>query len=86
MPESVQLNVTVPQELRRRAKVAAAQQGHTLSEVIRQALEEYIARAEDAEIGPRAQAAYAQWLQDRSAARPWSEFEAELRQDGLLDE
>lgn len=86
MSDTVQLNVLIPEELRKRAKVAAAQQGHTLSEVIREALEEYIERLEDAEIGPRAQAAYGEWVRDPSSARPWEEFEAELVKDGFLDE
>jgi predicted DNA-binding protein len=86
MSDTVQLDVLVLEELRKRAKVVAAQQGHTLSDVIRESLEEQIARLEDAEIGPRAQAAFAEWVQAPSSARPWREFEAELIKDGLLDE
>jgi predicted DNA-binding protein len=86
MSDTVQLNVLVPHDLRRRAKIAAAQQGHTLSDIIRHALEEYLEQLEDAEIGPRAQAAYEEWRQDPSTAQPWEEVRAELIKDGLLDE
>jgi predicted DNA-binding protein len=39
---SVKLTVTVPDELRRRARAAAALRGETLSDVVRTSLEQYI--------------------------------------------
>lgn len=41
----VKITVLVSEELRRRAKAAAALQGVTLSEVVRQALEQLVAEA-----------------------------------------
>ena len=42
----VKITVLVSEELRRRAKVAAAMHGVTLSETVRQALEDFVAGAE----------------------------------------
>jgi predicted DNA-binding protein len=41
------LTILVPEEMRRRAKAAAALQGTTLSEVVRRALELYIQESEE---------------------------------------
>lgn len=43
----IKLTVLVPDELRRRAKAAAALHGTSLSEIVRNALEEYIEEMED---------------------------------------
>lgn len=89
MNDRVQLNIQVPTELRTRAKIVAARQGQTLSELIQGVLEETLAELEDAledaEIGPRAQAAYEEWLQDPSSSEPWDKVRAELVRDGRLD-
>ena len=44
---TAKLTINLPEELRRQAKAIAALRGDTVSEVIRSALEEYIAEAFD---------------------------------------
>lgn len=46
--DTVNLVVKVPAALRRRARAVAVLRGETISEVVRQALADYIARAESA--------------------------------------
>jgi predicted DNA-binding protein len=48
--DEVRLNVIMPKELHRRAKVVAAAHGHTLSDIVRRAIEEYIEDMEDVEL------------------------------------
>lgn len=48
--DEVRLNVIMPKELHRRAKVVAAAHGHTLSAVVRAATEEYIEEMEDSDL------------------------------------
>lgn len=43
MDATVKLTVKLPEKLRRRAKAAAAMRGETVSAVVREALEEYVA-------------------------------------------
>ncbi|MEX1019000.1 MAG: DUF6290 family protein [Litorilinea sp.] len=86
MSDTVQMTVHVPKELRKRIRIAAAEHNRTLGAIIRDALEEYLEQLEDAELGERAQAAYQEWKRDPSTARPWEEFKAEMRADGLADE
>jgi predicted DNA-binding protein len=45
--ETVKLTVLVPADLRRRAKAEAAMQGISLSEIVRNGLEEFLEDAED---------------------------------------
>ena len=45
--DTVNLVVKVPLALRRQARAAAVMRGETISDVVRQALAEYIARAEE---------------------------------------
>ena len=47
MSNLIRLTVTIPDEMRRQAKAAAALHGDTLSEIIRAALGEYIEEMED---------------------------------------
>lgn len=48
--DEVRLNVILSKELHRRAKVVAAAHGHTLSEIVRAAIEEYIEEMEDSDL------------------------------------
>lgn len=86
MSDKVTMTVQVPKDLRRRAKLAAVARGETLSNIMRSALEDYVKDTEDAVASPEAIAAYERWKADPSTARPWEEFEAELKADGLLDD
>jgi predicted DNA-binding protein len=79
----VQMSVWVPEDLRKRAKAAAALQGQSLTDMVTEALEDYLEALEDIK---DAKAAVQAWRADPSTARPWEEFEAELAKDGLLDE
>ncbi|KXK51964.1 MAG: hypothetical protein UZ13_01520 [Chloroflexi bacterium OLB13] len=45
---------------------------------LQEAIEEWYA-------GQRAAAAYEEWLQDPSTARPWEEVKAEMIAEGLID-
>lgn len=60
---TVNLVVKVPLTLRRQARAAAAMRGETISDVVRQALAEYIARAEEED-----DAAYARRVLERVEA------------------
>lgn len=53
---TVHLVVKVPEMLRREARAAAVMRGETISDVVRQALAEYIARAEEEDDAQYAQA------------------------------
>lgn len=53
MAES-KITVLVPEELRRNVKAAAAQRGETVSQVVRTALEEYVAETKAIEAQPQA--------------------------------
>jgi predicted DNA-binding protein len=68
--------MNIPRELHRRARVVAAQHGHSLSEIVRSAIEEYVEQMEDQEVGQRAQAAFEHWKADPTSARPWEEVAA----------
>lgn len=52
MAES-KITVLVPEELRRNVKAAAAQRGKTVSQVVRTALEEYVAKTKAIETQPQ---------------------------------
>jgi hypothetical protein len=43
MNQDVKLTILIPEELRRQAKAAAALRGVTLSEIIREALQQFVA-------------------------------------------
>jgi predicted DNA-binding protein len=48
--EEIRINVVVPKDLHRRAKVAAALNDTTISAIVRQLLEEYIEDMEDSRL------------------------------------
>jgi predicted DNA-binding protein len=48
--EEIRINVLVPKDLHRRAKVAAALNDTTISAIVRQLLEEYIEDTEDSRL------------------------------------
>jgi predicted DNA-binding protein len=75
------LTVRVPEELRRRAQERAATEGTTLSRIIRERLEEFVAgwdAAEEAEDVRVADEAEARLARGEERLLEWSEVDAEL--------
>ncbi len=78
------LTIKLPEELRRRAKAVAALRGETVSDVIREALQNYIAEAfEEAEDVRSIQDIESRLISGKEAVSDWNEFEAGL--DALQD-
>jgi predicted DNA-binding protein len=80
------LTVTIPEDLRRRAKAQAALEGTTLAQVIRKRLEEFAPdweAIEDAEDLRAAEESEARIARGEEALRDWAEVDAEL--DALPD-
>jgi len=78
----VKLTVKVPEVLRRRAKAVAALRGETVSDVVREALAEYIAEAMEQADDVRAiEEIEARIAVGEEAVLDWADVEAEL--DGL---
>jgi predicted DNA-binding protein len=78
------LTIKLPENLRRRAKAIAALRGETISDVVREALENYIDDAmEEAEDVKAAQEVEAQLNAGQEALSDWEAFKAEL--DALQD-
>lgn len=84
---TVRLTLLVPDDLRKQAKAVAALRGESISEVVREALEDYVTAAttEDEDV-EAAVAAYRRYKQDPDSARPYSEIRKELVAEGLLSE
>ena len=77
MSKSVQLNVLVPDDLRKRAKAAAALQGTSISEIVRNALEEFLEDAEDVAVAKETMARIKRGEERTySADEVWAELDA----------
>ena len=75
----VKLTVKVPEVLRRRAKAVAALRGETVSDVVREALAEYIAEAMEQADDVRAiEEIEARIAAGEEAVLDWADIEAEL--------
>lgn len=73
------LTVQVPEELRRRAKSMAALRNEHVSDVVRRALEEYVAEVMEEAEDIRAIDEVETRIRDgKIGVRDWAEFEAEL--------
>jgi len=73
------LTIKLPEELRRRAKAVAALRGETVSDVIREALQNYIAEAfEEAEDVRAIRDIESRITYGTEAVSDWNEFEAGL--------
>lgn len=84
---AVRLSVLVPEDLRRQVKASAAIRGESISDIVREALEDYVAStlAEEEDFG-EAIAAYERYRRDPTSARPYPEIRAELVAEGLIRE
>lgn len=75
----VKLTVKVPEALRRRAKAVAALRGETVSDVVREALAEYISEAMEQADDVRAiEEIEARIAAGEEAVLDWADVEAEL--------
>ena len=73
------LTVSVPEDLRRRAKAVAALRKENVSDVVRRALEEYVAEVmEEAEDLRAIDEVESRMASGDVRVRDWAEFEAEL--------
>jgi predicted DNA-binding protein len=75
------LTITIPEDLRRRAKAQAALEGTTLSQVLRKRLEEFAPdweAIEDAQDLRAAEAVEARIARGEEELRDWTQVDAEL--------
>jgi predicted DNA-binding protein len=73
------LTIKLPEELRRRAKAVAALRGETVSDVIREALQNYIAEAfEEADDVRAIRDLESRIAYGQESVSDWNDFEADL--------
>jgi len=82
---STKLTISIPEDLRRRAKSVAALRNEHISDIVRRALEEYVAEVmEEADDIRAIDEIEARIATGKVRIRDWAEFEAEL--DALQDQ
>jgi predicted DNA-binding protein len=76
---TVMLTIKLPEELRRRTKAVAALRGETISDIVREALQNYTAEAmEEADDVSAIHEIEARIQRGEEPISAWDEFEAEL--------